>query len=412
MSVSMPSAPRASGIDPDGIPVSTTRRLVTVFRGWHVYERSQGGPSIVDFDLCPPGKSAHFDTRLAILDALIELQESLRGNDGSVPFLRSRLGGSIAYIRTLMGQHIAFEEYVEETLGIAPTYVPDAEIEASRDEVVRWLDRYGFHYRREDRARFEREFLIHDKSVIKKGIFGGKDLWLSRLRSLAIPVPLSLNVAVRFTSVDAYWANWISGTRAGGFKLAINLHPRKRYQRGAPLVLCLHEICGHAAQMAIWNESIQSGTLNEACGITTVHSPETFVAEGLGQTVHLLLARAFTLPPELWLRKAQQYHELLVMQNAHMKLYHGEGIEHVLREVDELLPLSHRGEIEMDLRDRRFDPLSRTYQLSYSIGERTIREIVNRMSDAQMGEFFSQLFQVPMTPAQVIALGNDTLNTS
>jgi hypothetical protein len=400
----------ASRPETGGVPSSVSRRLIAVLRGWDLYERTHSGPSIVDFDLSPPGKPAHFDSRLAVLDALIDLDDSLRGSAGSAPFLRSRIGGSIAYLRALLEKSVPFEDYIQATLGVAATPVTDAEVAAARDEAEQWLERYHLHYRREERTRFESEFLLHDPSAIMSGIVEGKDLWLSRLRSLSVPVPPDIDLTVRFASVDAYWANWIAGTRDGGFDLAINLHPRKKYQRGGPLALCLHEICGHAAQMAIWKERIREGGLDEACGVTTVHSPETFCAEGLGQTVHLFFARKFPLPSELWLRKAREYHEMLVMQNAHLMLYGGERFEYVLDYADELLPLSHRQDVEIDLHDRVNNPLSRTYLLSYSIAERTIRLLVARMSDAQTVQFFSRLYQVPMTPAQLIAFGNEILS--
>jgi hypothetical protein len=409
MSVFVSSEFRPNAQETSGVSHSINRRFIALFRGWDLYERAHGGLSIVDFDLSPAEAPTAFESREEVLAALLDMEECLRGSAGYAPFLHSRIGGSIAYVRALLDQPIPFEEYIQATLGVAATYIPDAEVDAARDEADRWLEHFHLRYRREDRDRFEREFLIHDKSAIMSGIVDNKDVWLSRLGSLSIPVPPELNLKVSFTSVDAQWANWITGTR-NGFELAINLHPRKKYQRGSPLSLCLHEICGHAVQMAIWKERIESGEIDQACGVTTVHSPETFSAEGLGQTVHLLFARKFPLPPELWLRTAQQYYELLVMQNAHVMIYQGERIEQVLNYADERLPLSHRGNIETDLRDRTSDPLARTYQLSYSIAERTIRRLIAPMNDAQISEFFSGIYQVPMTPVQLIAFGEQILN--
>src|SRR5581483_2938837 len=164
--------------------------------------------------------------------------------------------------------------------------------------------------------------------------------------------------------------------------------------------LCLHEICGHAVQMAIWDEQIRNGSMNPACGVTTVHSPEAFCAEGLGQTVHLLFATRFELPPELWLRTEVQYHNSLVMQNAHLMLYQGESFAAALEYASEGIPFSRRDEVEVDLRERATDPLSRTYRLSYSVSERAIRRLIARMSEKQIIAFFSRLYEVPMTPGQ------------
>lgn len=387
-----------------------SRKLISVFRGWDIYERTHGGPAIVDFDLCAPGQPVHFESRREVREALVDLAECLRGETGSVPFLRSRVEGSIAYLRALAGEPVPFEEYIHATLGMAPGTVPDSELRAARAEAESHLDRYGLRFDRNDRARFEREFVLADEAAIKSGIFDSKDLWLGRLGSLSVPVPHAMKLSVRFTSVDAPWANWIAGTRAG-FELEINLHPRKKYYRGSPLALCLHEICGHAVQMAIWQQRIEEGTLDDACGITTVHSPETFAAEGLGQTVHFLVGRHFPLPPELWLRKSLQYYELLVMQNAQIRLYQGEPFEQALDYAEERLSLSNREDIESELRERFVNPLSRTYQLSYSIAERALRQLIAPMSDAQMSQFFRRIYEEPMTPAELLAFGERLSHT-
>lgn len=398
--------------DIDGVAGNVSRLFISIYRGWDRFEKRSGGPSIVDFDLAPFGKSHSFRSRLEVLDALKDLEQEIPGEDGSAPFLRGRVGGSIAYLRALMGEAIPFDEYIASTLGTRVGPIPKTDLAAARREVELRLGRFELLYQRKARERFEHQFLLHDRTAVKSGIVDSKDLWLSRLRSFSIPVPAGIKLTVRFASVDEYWANWIAGSRTRGFDLAINLHPRKKYLRGSPLALCLHEICGHAAQMAVWGDRIRKGKLSPACGVTTVHSPENFITEGLGQTSHLLFATKFDLPDELWLRKALQYHELLIMQNAHLKLYAGESLSRALSFADDALPFSHRSDLEKSLRSRLSDPLSRTYQLSYSVAEYRIRKLVAAMDDIQTVRFFARLYQVPMTPAQLLSFGNEILSKS
>ncbi len=125
--------------------------------------------------------------------------------------------------------------------------------------------------------------------------------------------------------------------------------------------------------MSIWRESIARGQLNQACGLTTGHSPEMVLAEGLGQTVPDLLGAEAQSPPEFALTRALQYYRLLVLHNAHLMIYDGEPIERILEYATDLLPFSEPTTIEAEIRDRARDPLFRTYQLSYATGERLIR---------------------------------------
>ena len=219
-----------------------------MYRGWDQLEQANGGPSIVDFDLAPASKSIRFRNRFEVLDKLRKLKQEMTGDDGSAPFLRSRIGGSIAYLRALMGEDIPFDTYIVRTLGVGVNSIPESALAAARTDVEQWLARFELRYERKGRERFERKFLLHDRTAVKSGIVDSKQLWLSRLRSFSIPVPTGIKLTVRFASVDEYWANWIAGSRTRGFDLAINLHPRKKYLRGGPLALCLHEICGHGVR--------------------------------------------------------------------------------------------------------------------------------------------------------------------
>ncbi len=377
--------------------------MVLAYRGWDAYERAHSGPSIVDFDLSSLSGSASFSSRREVLAALTQLRDRVDPITGEEEFLRARLQGSIAYLRALMGEQIPFPRYLRNTLGVDPPPFSDAEIESARRTLSQALAPFGIAMTVQDRGRFERELLIHDPDAIKKGIVGNQDVWLARLRDAGIPVPAELPLRVEFTEVDAYWNNWISGSAREGITLSINIHPRKRYDSGRPLILCLHEICGHAVQMSIWRELIAQGKLSQACGVTTVHAPEMFVAEGLGQTVPDLLSD-WEFPPEFHLSRALQYYGLLILHNAHLAIYNGTPVEEILEYVFDRLPLSDPEGLEAEIRDRAVNPLFRTYQLSYSAGEHTIREMVRGLSLKQKQSLFLAMYTQPLTPAQLMVI--------
>lgn len=377
------------------------------YRGWDEFERAHGGPDIVDFDLSTFEGSASFNSRREVLYELSKLCDQFDETaDEEGVFLRARIRGSISYLRALMGQQIPFAEYLKDTLGLVPTPFSDGEVEIARNAAIRHLAPFDLTLRVEDRERFQNELLLHDANEIRKGIVGDQKLWLHRLSSAGIPVSKQLSLSVQFAEVDAYWSNWISGSAQKGITLTINLHARKRYDKGRPLALCLHEICGHAVQMSIWRELIAEGKLNQACGLTTVHSPEVFVSEGLGQTVPELLIDDWTFPPEFHLSRALQYHTLVILHNAHLMLYEHMPVETILDYASAHLPLTDPDTLEYEIRDRGTNPLFRSYLLSYATGEQTIRKLVQEMSVTQKRDFFLGIYTRPLTPDQLLRVAD------
>lgn len=386
-----------------------TTEIIHTYRGWDHFERKHGGPSIIDFDLSNVEGSATFTSREEVLSSLSELHDRIDDTGGEQQFLRARLQGSIAYLQELSGHKLPFSSYLESTLGVKGKPFPAGEVKRARHAVSDALKPYGLELRTEDRKRFESMLLINDPAAIQDGILGSKDVWLDRVRHAGIPVPKHIQLAVKHTEVDAYWSNWISNWSNGEAQkkitLMINFHARKKYDRGRPLVLCLHEVCGHAAQMSIWREQILSGRMNPACGLTVVHAPESVAVEGLAQCVPDLLSDDWEFPPEFTLSRALSYYTLVVLHNAHLMIYEGLPEKEILGYACDQLPFSSRATLKNELHDRKFNPLFRSYLLSYAIGEHTIKGLIEGMSSPQKRRFFFEMYTRPLTPSQLVEVG-------
>lgn len=390
-----------SALAPSQALLDHPERIIAVYRGWDTFERVHGGPEIIDFDLTAISDTASFNSRREILVALEDLHEQLDDSSHEGEFLRDKLLGSIYYLRALMGQQVPFDQYLRHTLGIFPEPFSDQEINAARHKVNELLSHFGLQLRKEDREKYDARLTIHDPEEIKQGIIKNQQYCLARLREKGIPTPEELDLRVEFTKVDAYWSNWISGSFTEGIELRINLHSRKKYELGKPLVLSLHEICGHAVHMSIWRELILQGKINPACGLTTVHSPESFIAEGLGQTVAEFLGNEEDFPIEFWLSRWLHYYTLMVLHNAHLMIYEGAPVEKILHFAESNLPFSPPSQIEAEIRDRGTDPLFRSYQLSYAAAEYMVRSLIQDLTPQRRQQFFVELYTRPMTPGQL-----------
>src|SRR5712692_10052743 len=124
-------------------------RIIAVYRGWEAFERAQGGPQIIDFDLSSIDDAASFNSRREILLALEDLCEQLNDSSHEGEFLRAKLQGSIFYLRALMGQQISFDEYLKHTLGILPEPFSTQEIDDTRDKINELLSSFGLQLQEE-----------------------------------------------------------------------------------------------------------------------------------------------------------------------------------------------------------------------------------------------------------------------
>jgi hypothetical protein len=387
-------------------------RIIAIYRGWEAFERAHGGPQIIDFDLTNIKDETSFSSRREILLAFEELHGQLNNNSHEGEYLRDKLLGSIFYLRALLGQEMPFDEYVRHTLGITIKRFADEEINTTRNKVNELLSIFDLRLEEECREEFEDRLIIHDPEEIKRGIVENQEFWLARLREKGIPNPKRLDLRVEFASVDAYWNNWINGSLTDGITLRINIHPRKKYDLGRPLALCLHEICGHAVQMTLWKEGIAQGTINPACGLTTVHSPEAFIAEGLGQTVAEVLGDEEDFPVELNLSRWLHFYTLMILHNAHLMIYEGAPVKEIFHYAQSNLPFTPPLTVEAEIRDRSSDPLYRTYQLSYATGEHAIKGLIHTFTPRQKQRLFVEMYTRPMTPKQLHELGRRIADAS
>jgi hypothetical protein len=384
------------------IPSALGERIVLLYRGWHALEKNTSGLEIIDFDLSDVCGEVGYATRLDVLHELLALKQSVSAIDSpEADFLETKLLGSSTYLRALMGEQVPFRDYITSTLGIAPMPIPAAEIASARQEVTQLLDGRNASYTSEHRDVLDHES-ISEPEAIKHAIISEKDIWLQRLASAGIEVSAMLPLDVQFDDVDAYWSNWIHGTAEGGLVLRINLHPRTRYTVSRARFLCLHEICGHATQMSLWRKRILEGSLSQACGVTNVHSSEMLIAEGLAQCVPDILDPSL-YDSDFFLNRAVRYHTLLVTHNAHLELYTGTPVDALAARVAAELPFSRLKDIEAQLRDRGTSPLFRTYLLSYSTGEKMIRQLAAQAGTEKL-KLFRALYSQPMTPSQLTQL--------
>jgi hypothetical protein len=374
--------------------------LLALYRGWHALEQRSGGMEIIDFDLSTGTEAVEFASRSQVLLALESYGRSLVGEDLASEFSRDRVQASIYYLNACLGEQIPFAEYVRSTMGVTPQKFSEVQLLDSFDRVDTLLQEIGLKFCPKYKSQYEAQCLIQDKTTVKDHINDQLKQWRDRLGEL-IPVPPLNHVSVSFANVDAYWANWVSGSVQTGFRLQVNLHPRVNYLKGTPSLLAAHEYCGHLVQVQQWALNVASGAIDPRYGFTTVHSPEAFMMEGLADVLVYILADEAALDFDQRLARELTWHSRLVSNNVHYLINTGHHFSDVFQYYRRYSPFLDDRTIESSIHDRSQDPLGRTYQYVYGIALDYFRQLLEGKSLDRQRAILQTLYHQPYTKTQL-----------
>jgi hypothetical protein len=383
------------------------QEIIDFYRGWDQLEKGNNalGAYVIDFDLAELSQPKYFANRLDVLECLYGIlsKNNFRDDSDDDVYIRAKLEASSYYLRALMGEQIAFEEYVEKTMGVKPTLFSDDEIKIIKDKIDAHFDNFNLRYEPSFLDKYNELFSLQDLTSVQSQIDSNKEKWLSRLSQYVELVDMP-PLRVVYVSKDAFWHNWIQGNATDGILLQINTNPRVTFQQGEPTLLALHEIFGHAVQMSIWLNRIRQGILSSEMGIVTVHTPEMFQTEGLAQALIDWLANENELPATAVLSRWMRTHRLMVYNNAHVRLAHGEPIVEVFSYVSTQLPFASETAILGELKDRGNDPLVRTYRYIYGMSEKFFSGLNLHLAPSKKKEVLKKLYERPLLPSQIMHL--------
>ena len=375
--------------------------MVSVYRGWHQLESRGSGLPIVDFDVSPIGVPAlSFASRIEVLGALEALAGRLPSEHA---FLLARVKASCATLRVLLGQHIAFPQYLAETLQLPAVPTHSDLVESQRAIVRRLLQRNGLDLERQFAADVSKRFEVPYRS-------DELSAWLrtaaqndARRAAQQVAPDVPAEFPCDFTAAAAYWKGWANAHLGEPTRVTFNTTPRTRYLTGDAFVLAHHEVAGHALQMECWRRRIANGELHPAYGLTVVHGSEQFQYEGIAQTITDLIYDDAELSDDiLWAREYTRYRSY-VYQRAHVEMNEGADVHAVFRYLQEWLPFEDKTAIEDELRSRCLDPILRVYQFVYAAGDAAFLAVLRSRGKEAFLAVVRRLYAGPETLDRVLA---------
>jgi hypothetical protein len=366
--------------------------LVEFYYQWDRFEKVND-VEIIDFDLVQrsadfPGT---FSTREDVAARLEELIRRYRNVDIPDPFVLQKLESSAMFLRALTGEHIPFSPHVSATLGVWPEMIPETVLEAARADCGARLQLMGYAFTRDGVEAFMKESRLSAAEITAE---------FERAQHVQVPAVLEwlgLGLAPRYelqlVDVDAPWSGETKTTDDGAISLKFNLNEgRTSWIRGDPESTALHEIGGHVLQATAWKERLESGGVAPVCGLTTLHGPETYVQEGVAETLSWffprpLLSDASELALRLHCMSYLHWNDAFIMAGQ------GRPLDEILQFLDDhMLTYRTRDQRRKNLEEAIKDPLARTYMYSYGISIYHHRLFAEHATPVQKRNYISHVF--------------------
>jgi hypothetical protein len=383
-------------------------RINLLYRSWHVYEEKLPADraSVLDFDYCPWNPSHEvraFNDRVEILESFETIFQEVKNSPptrfSNHEMFLSKLRGAISYLRALLGEKIAFDNYVQAVAGVTPKKISNEEMECLRENAREIVASIGCGWRTEERDRYDTKTLYPVMSQFGEALRSLALLWVKKVQT-ALSLDVEPSYDIEATEVDEYWHNWISGSLGQKILLRVNTHPRGKFRRGEDVVLAAHEIAGHAMHVLSLNKERERGVLESSLMNLTVHSCEMFQMEGLAQSILELLTPDEDILFDIKLYEAVGAYHDAVRNNAQCEMEEGRPIDEVIAWSLASAPLSTPKSLISDLRDRSRNPLFRAYIHVYGPAKKEFMRAA-KLSEQNKHAFLKEMYTRLWTPRQI-----------
>jgi hypothetical protein len=374
--------------------------LTSLLMGWHRLERGLKDQDIIDFNLIGRHSKTTFKSRLQVLDEIKRLRPLV--HDDKSPAAK-RLSAHETYLRALMGEKTSFPDYILNTQGIPVRVFSNTYLAKRRGGLERMLAELNISFDDKTPDAFRQK----EKSVPISRSPNEFSSMLTTHRKYVEAITstkFAFDIKMEFVSLDKYWTYWVDGV-TNKFRLRFNRHKIKHpFTRSQVTQYVYHELLAHCGQMSGWRSQIKAGKLAKYFGLTTVHSPEQFLLEGVAQTLPLFIKNADTEDPFLRARVYLSHYRSLVNNNVHIMINDGRSIEECVAYVARHIPYEADADIAPGLASRANNILFRSYQFVYPSSFDFFVDCAERLPDHAARQLISTTYRWPCTFDQLTHL--------
>lgn len=369
------------------------QEIVKAYRGWRKFE----GRNFADSSVLT-SEWFIFDSHKDILNKFMELKNKFKPQSEEDQYIEAKLIASIYFLRDKIGEKIKFEEYLKNTIGIDLKMVPEKYIERLLGKIKSKLKELNISY---ERKTLPDE--VYGKPLIKEEILEYISNRKNKLIEVAenkLDLRINAPISVKFLNEDKYWHYNLSVTKEG-FDLKVNLNvDRTKHFKNLIDYAIMHELCGHALQLASWKKEILEGRLNEVIGCEEDYGPEIFVLEGVAESIpYYLFEDMIKGQFELDLMLDELEH--LVQNNAYCMIHSGKSLQHAVDYYHERTIKGDKKSIEKALKEAKEDSLMKAYRPVYGVSLLFFKKVSQVLPKEKKVDFFKSLYLRPRTYAQL-----------
>lgn len=370
-------------------PMNISDKFCSVIASWDRFEKRSTGTPLVEHWLHKPQVVDKISSRMEAIQALSRLKKSTR-----VPqHLDYKITALQTYARTLLGEHLDLERYIERTLHIPVRRAGTKIINSALDTCAKLGSNLGIKIDEKTVQTLRRI----DRPIKAKDL---EQLFLryskERLQNLTaiLGSNLSFRLRVRAKKSPEWWWFVIHGDGAS-FDVTVNVANFPLFV--TPLVnMVHHEVIGHAAQLCSFRKAIRQEHVPTYFSPIVVFGPDVWLSEGLAQSIQDFVPEPNPdIRPLLDLQVALHHFSELVFNNAHIQLNDGREYEDICKYVRGQIPWLTQEEVGRNIASRANDPIWRSYQYSYPSGIDYFRRLAIRLSPIEKREFIKRVYSKP-----------------
>jgi len=389
------------------IDTQTTEEAVDVYTRWNELEKQLTtqwgtGEDIIDFDLLQPRKVPEFKSRFQVLEKLEDLYDRVEPTTNEEQFIKAKLNASIYFIRALMGELIPFPEYMKNLTGVSPQLIPEEVVQKQKELMYAHMKDLGYKPESEPFEEFYKRIIISKEEALRQ---------METVKTTVPPLVqkvldfdyLVIDHEIKKVEVDDFWGSWSSKKPGEPFLLRFNFHPTKQWRNGDIRRLALHEYVHFIHGQNLMNGIVKL-QINPFIGITTVHDPHTFSAEGTANTIlHLPEVEQGFSKYEL-LSRDRVITQHYLTNNAIIFANEGKNQDQILDYFSDFPFLTKKLVIDSIARWKK--PSRKVYECVYGISHYTHRQLLDRLPPEKQKEFLRYELTTYEMPERLIEFAN------
>jgi hypothetical protein len=367
-----------------------------VLRAWDKYEVSRNAPPVIDFDCYPQDENIEpASSRLSVLRELDSLQQ--RAEQAGESRLTDRIGAHRAYVRALLGERSAFDDYVFQTQGCRADGWPEEYVVACGELAREHVNSMGIAWgpdTDDELDQAEGPIDVESASEVMRQAVADLEPIVRRVTGTNAPYELKVTTA----NEDAYWSYWLDGV-GRNIRLRLNLR-NASFTKVRARQFGLHEVLGHGLQSASFTQHCTEREVPWV-RLMSVHAQQQVLLEGLAQALPLFVA-----PDDeaLITRVRLVHYTQLVRAELHIAVNSGVSIQDCAQHARARVPFWSDATISDLLTDRGANTLLRSYLWSYPAGIDWFVRLADDGGVEVIERVLHAAYREPLTPDDLTAL--------